>query len=166
MESIRVKQLAEELGITTEYALRLAKKSGCEIHYGKRNAAFLTRADADKIISDYQPRRTSKDNTDENSEFDGFGYYYVIQLLPQELPDRIKIGFTDSIDQRLADHRTTNPTLKLVKAWPCKRTWEHAATASITRAECKKIGGEVYEGKAEGFVGRAEAFFALMPNQD
>jgi hypothetical protein len=160
METVLIKAVAEEIGIVKEYALRLAKKNGFEIHYGKRNVASISKADAEKLIRNYEPRRSSGD---ERSAFDGFGYFYLIQLVPDEIPDRIKIGYTDSLDQRLSDHRATNPTLKLVKSWPCKRTWETAALASVTRDGCTHIGGEVYSGDVQGFIERGNAFFALMP---
>jgi hypothetical protein len=100
---------------------------------------------------------------DEDLGFDGFGYFYIIQLVPEENPNRIKIGYTDNLEQQLTDHRTTNPTLKLVESWPCKCAWEQAANAGVTRVGCQRIGGEVFAGEAHAFKDRAEAFFALMP---
>jgi hypothetical protein len=163
METVLIKTVADKLGIVKEYTLRLAKKKGFEIHYGKRNVASLLKADAEKLIREYESRRSSNGTAFENTVFDGFGYFYLIQLLPDEIPDRIKIGYTNNLDQRLADHRVTNPTLKLVKSWSCKRTWEYSATASITREGCSHVGGEVYEGAVKGFLDRAGAFFTLMP---
>ena len=167
METVLIKAIAEKLGIVKEYALRLAKKHGFEIHYGRRNVASISKADAEKLIREYKPRRSAREALgDERSALDGFGYFYLIQLIPEEIPDRIKIGYTDSLDQRLSDHRATNPTLKLVKSWPCKRAWENAALASVTRDGCTHIGGEVYSGDVEGFTERGDAFFALMPTVD
>ena len=163
METVRITKIAEELGIVKAYVLRLAKKKGFEIHYGKRNAASLLRTDADRLIGSYEPRRSARKPSTKDVAFDGFGYFYIIQLLPEEIPDRIKVGYTDILDQRLSDHRATNPTLKLVKSWPCKRTWEQAAIACVTREGCTSIGREVFQGDLQGFIGRAEAFFALMP---
>lgn len=163
MDTVRITTVVQEMGVTKDYALRLAKKMGLELHYGARRAASLLRADADRLVNEYQPRQSSRGSSDKDIGFDGFGYFYVIQLVPEENPNRIKIGYTDNLDQRLADHRTTNPTLTLVKSWPCKRAWEQAATAGVTREGCQRIGGEVFEGEVQGFKDRAEAFFALMP---
>lgn len=163
METVLIKAIAEELGILKEYALRLAKKKGFDIYYGKRNVASVSKEDADKLIREYEPKRSSNRTDSESAARVGVGYFYLIQLIPEEMPDRIKIGYTDSIQQRLSDHRVTNPTLKLLKSWPCKRTWDHAVMDSITRKECTHIGGEVYEGEVVAFIERADAFFALMP---
>lgn len=76
----------------------------------------------------------------------------------------MKIGYTDNLDVRQSDHRTTAPTLKLLKSWPCKRTWEEAAKASITREACRQVGDEVFDGDIHGFITRANDFFAVMPS--
>jgi len=90
----------------------------------------------------------------------------LIQLVPEALPNRIKVGFADNAEKRLAEHRTAAPTAKLLKTWPCKRSWDYAAMDSITRDGCRLVLNEVYEGDVEGFVRRGDQFFALMPNPD
>lgn len=168
MDKVPIRKIAEEMGVHKDYALRLVKSRseqlGLKPQFGKRKAVYLTRSDADRLIKDYEPRR-SKLSTDGRPAFraEGYGYFYVIQLHPHDLPNRLKIGYTDNLEVRLSDHRTTAPTLKLVKSWPCKRTWEDAARASITRCGCKHIGGEVYDGDVRIFVQQAEVFFSVMP---
>jgi hypothetical protein len=84
--------------------------------------------------------------------------------VPEALPNRVKIGYADNVDQRLNEHHTAAPTAKLLKAWPCKRSWDYAAMDCITREECKLVLNEVYEGDIEHFLARGDAFFELMPN--
>jgi hypothetical protein len=78
----------------------------------------------------------------------------------------VKVGFADNVEKRLAEHRTAAPTAKLLKAWPCKRSWDYAVMDSITRTGCKLVLNEVYEGEISGFVERGDAYFALMPDPD
>jgi hypothetical protein len=170
MGMVSIKTIAAELGVSKVYALRLAKKCAAELgitlHYGLRNALSLSREDADCLISNYRPRVSAAAAANDVGRFTGFGYFYLIQLHPEDLPARLKIGYTDNLDVRQSDHRTNAPTLKLLKAWPCKRTWEEAAKASITREGCRRVGGdgsEVFDGDVQEFIDRAEAFFALMP---
>jgi len=164
IENISIRELADELGISKDYALRIvkrrAKNLGISPVRGARNQVFLSRTDADKLIADYEPRVQGANTAQSN---DGYGYFYLIQLLPEELPNRYKLGYTNNIEVRLADHRTAAPTLRLVKSWRCKQTWEAAAIASITRDNCTKVGVEVYDGPGELMVERAEVFFDLMP---
>lgn len=92
------------------------------------------------------------------------GWFYVIQLVPELNPNRVKLGFTGSIEERLTAHRTSAPTAELVKCWSCKRSWERAAIDSITRIECKSLGYEVFECEnLARLIKRADEFFAIMP---
>lgn len=167
MEMVPIKKIAEELGVNKDYALRLVKRRsaalGLRPQRGRRNAVSLPRDDADRLIRDYRPRLPVPASGNEIAKHSDFGYFYIIQLHPDDLPDRLKIGYTDNLDVRLSDHRTSAPTLKLVRSWPCKRTWEEAAKASITREYCRCVGGEVFDGDVEAFIERADAFFSIMP---
>jgi hypothetical protein len=164
MDMVPIKQIAGELKVGRDYALRLIKRRterlGLKPHYGKRNAVSLSRADTARLIEDYRPVRPFRSEAKSAPS----GCFYIIQLHPEDLPNRLKIGYTDNINVRLSDHRTSAPTLKLVKCWPCKRTWEDAAKACVTKEGCSAVGGEVYDGNLSDFVERAETFFTIMPS--
>jgi len=94
----------------------------------------------------------------------GKGEFYVVQVIPEFIPNRVKLGFADDAKNRLAAHRTAAPTATLCKAWPCKRVWEAAAIDSLTRIGCKLIANEVFEcDNLEALLERGDDFFALMP---
>lgn len=66
---------------------------------------------------------------------------------------------------RLATHRTISPTAKLLKTWPCRKSWERAAIDSLTAENCTLIGGEVYLCTDIGrLLQRGDTFFACMPS--
>ena len=167
MDLIPMKKVAQELGVHKDYALRLvhrlAEELGLRPQRGQRNAMFLSRQDTDRLVQAYQPRAAHNRHAS-NRVSTGLGYFYLIQLHPADLPNRFKIGYTNNMDVRLSDHKTSAPTLSLVKSWPCKRTWEEAARASITREACQWVGGEVFDGDLQGLLARADAFFSLMPS--
>jgi len=92
------------------------------------------------------------------------GCFYVVQVVPEFSPNRIKLGFTTNVNQRLASYRTVAPTAKLVKTWPCGFSWEQAAIACATKDECEKIGAEVYDcANLDEVLSRLDQFFQLMP---
>ena len=92
------------------------------------------------------------------------GEFYVVQLIPELDPRRVKLGFANGVLVRLASHRTASPTAVLIKSWDCKRTWERAAMDSSTRIGCKLIANEVYEcDSVEQVTNRLDKFFAVMP---
>jgi hypothetical protein len=101
-----------------------------------------------------------------NPTLEDNGIFYLIQLVPEFCAERIKMGFTTMIADRLASHRVCCPTLNVLKFWPCHRLWEQAAIASITRNSCKKLSPEVYQyDSIDVLLANAEAFFSLMPVQ-
>jgi hypothetical protein len=92
------------------------------------------------------------------------GYFYIIQLIPELDPLRVKLGITNNIEARLSAHRTASPTAELLKYWPCKQSWEPSAIASITRTGCKSLSNEVYIcDSIANIINRASQFFEIMP---
>ena len=89
-----------------------------------------------------------------------------VKLVPEAVPNRVKIGFADNVATRLNEHKTAAPTAKLLKAWPRKRSWDYAAMDSITRKGCKLVLNEVFEGDISGFIDRGDRFFEMMPTPD
>ncbi len=68
------------------------------LHRGKQDRLFLSREDAEKLIASYKARRGPVAVTAEAGEaatYDRYGYFYVIQLVPEALPNRVKVGGPD-----------------------------------------------------------------------
>ena len=170
-DMVGLAEIASKLSVDHRTVRRLIARESetlkIKLHRGKGDKVLLARDDADRLIASYLARRgPQSDSPEEKSKFDRFGYFYIIRLIPEALPNRVKIGFADNVDQRLSEHRTAAPTATLLKAWPCKRSWDYAVMDSITREGCKLVLNEVFEGDVDGFLRRAEAFFSLMPNPD
>lgn len=91
------------------------------------------------------------------------GVFYVIAIVPELNPGRLKFGFTDSLQNRLANHRTIAPTLQVLCTWPCRAAWERPAIECLG-VICRLIGGEVYQSEdVNAVLARAEQFFLLLP---
>ena len=91
------------------------------------------------------------------------GRFYIIQLVPDIKPERVKLGYSDNIEKRLKTHRTTAPTAKLLKSYPCKRTWEPVVIGLVTHG-CQDVGGEVFDCDSLcAIVERCNGVFRLMP---
>jgi hypothetical protein len=181
-DMIGIPELADRLGLDRTSVRRLIAREAdalnLKLHRGKGERLLLPMEDADRLIAsykarrgpvvDYQPRRVQDLAVADGDEatFDRYGFFYIIQLVPEALPNRVKIGFSDDPEQRLNQHRTAAPTAKLLKTRPCKRSWDYAAMDAVTRNGCKLVLNEVYEGDVDAFVERGNAFFALMPDPD
>lgn len=170
-ELIGLSEIAARLAVDVRTVRRLiAQESetlGIEIQRGKGDKVLLSKDDAERLIASYLARRGPQvESAEDAAKYDRFGYFYLIQLVPEALPNRVKIGFADNVEKRLNEHRTAAPTARLLKKWPCKRSWDYAAMDSVTREECRLVLNEVFEGEVDGFLRRGDAFFAVMPNPD
>jgi hypothetical protein len=76
--------------------------------------------------------------------FEGQESIYVVQLNPNSLPLRYKIGVSKNMSQRMALHRCCNPNALLVKV--LKGTGvEEAKIISLFSENFRHIGGEVFD---------------------
>ncbi|MBN4054818.1 GIY-YIG nuclease family protein [Nitrospira defluvii] len=176
-EFLTLEQVADLIGVEVTTVRRAVKRiqteSDIEIVKGKvpgRSKRALCVSDEHaKIITAYFHDKSTEtaltSNLDRGNLYsaNNYGYFYLIQLVPEVLPDRIKIGYTDNLENRLKEHQTSAPTAKLLKSWRCKRAWDQAAMDSITRSDCELVLNEVYEGEIEKFISRGNEFFNSMP---
>lgn len=170
-------ELAKRLGVSYDTIRRSIAKFGNELGIavqkmklpGSKGALTqcISAEDANTLVAflENKPKSDQIGGGDENElSFRRFGYFYIIQVVPELMPNRLKIGYTDNLDQRLREHQTSAPTARFVRYWECKRSWDQSVMDSITRENCSLVMNEVYEGDVESFVRRADAFFAMMPS--
>ncbi|RVU35552.1 GIY-YIG nuclease family protein [Rheinheimera riviphila] len=169
--------LAKRLGVSYDTVRRTISKFGDQLGttvkklkiQGSKGALTqcVAEEEANTFVAFFENKSKSEEigGGEENEfSFRRFGYFYIIQVIPELMPNRVKIGFTDNLDQRLREHQTSAPTAKFVKYWECKRSWDQAVMDSITRENCSLVMNEVYEGDVASFIQRADAFFSMMPN--
>jgi hypothetical protein len=170
-EYVTLRELSKMLNMDTSNARKYGKKMGfvfTKIRTPESRGQLtlaLTRKDAETLC-ELRERQgfTGKKISDANIT-NGEGYFYIIQLIPDLKPNRVKLGFATDVDARLQAHRTSAPTAIIVKYWPCKKTWECAAIASITRIGCISLSNEVFDcDNLDSLIERAELFFSIMPS--
>ena len=93
------------------------------------------------------------------------GEFYIIQLVPELDPKRLKLGFAENSDNRLSQHRTAAPTARVLKAWPCKRSWETTVMDALTVDHCRLILNEVFEcDSIEELLSIGDTLFSHLPD--
>ena len=174
-DTIRFIDLAKKLGVGIDTIRRTVAKLGDDLGIVVQRESHSSRAqclsvdDADKLIRYFEERdkhvaATSPGET--SASYSNYGYFYIVQLLPELFSERVKIGYTDNLETRLREHQTAAPTARYLKSWECKRSWEQAVADRITRKDYKLVMNEVYEGNLELLVQRADELFCLMPNHN
>jgi len=169
-EFVSIKDLAKRLGMDRSNARRYVLKLGYAFHRRRtpdsrsQLTLCVTNAEADQIVT----QRAAKGFIDSAVvAVSDVGVFYVIQLVPDLDPKRLKLGFAESLEQRLSQHRTAAPTARLLRAWPCKRSWELTAIDALKCVGCRLILNEVFEcDEPNAVVERGDAFFAMLPQPD
>jgi hypothetical protein len=121
-------------------SLSLVTPSICAVLLIPETSA-LTVAEAEQIVEEREGRGYLASVAVTSSDV---GVFYIIQLVPDLDPNRIKLGFAESLDRRLSEHRTAAPTAQVLQAWPSRRTWEGTVIAALTRSGCSLIRNEVF----------------------
>lgn len=168
-EFVSLKQVAEGLALDPSNARKYILKQGFKpvkrrtLESGGQLTLSFTKEEADRIIAVRRDQGFfGGAETEPISEEKG--YFYVIQLVPELDPKRVKLGFSSNAENRLQQHRTSAPTATVRKTWPCRKTWEVTAIAALTAVGCRLILNEVYEcDEVEQLLARGDAFFALLP---
>ena len=121
----------------------------------------VTEEEADRIRNERQLAGFSSSG---KVETPGLGDFYIIVLDPEARPNRLKLGFSDGLEGRMATYRTSNPDVRVLHKWPCKPSWEQAAIAVCANAPgTQHVSGEVYDVRSiEDTLNRGDQFFSLV----
>jgi hypothetical protein len=167
-EFISLKALAAELGMDRSHARRYVLRLGVEPKKRRTpdSGGQLTLTVSSSEAEFIRGRRNEQGFLDSSKPVQNeAGFFYVIQLVPELDAKRVKLGFADDVNVRLSQHRTSAPTATLLKAWPCKRSWEGTIIDALASVGGKLILNEVYEFEdIKSLLDRGEQIFSLLPN--
>lgn len=163
-----LKQLASEIGLdrsnTRKYVLRhgIVPHKRRTMDSGNQLSLTVSIAEAEFI----REKRREEGFLDESRPvLKETGVFYVIQLIPELDPHRIKLGFADDVFSRLSQHRTAAPTAMIIKMWPCKRSWEVTIMDCLSAHGCKLILNEVFEcDDVSALTDYGDMLFSLLPD--
>ena len=136
-DTVRFSDLAKKLGVGIDTIRRTVAKLGDDLGIVVQRESHSSRAqclsveDADKLITYFEQRDkhvASTTPSEAAGSYSNYGYFYIIQLLPELFPERVKIGYTDNLETRLREHQTAAPTARYLKSWQCsdhgsKQSW-------------------------------------------
>jgi len=164
---VSIKELAKRLGMDKSHARRYVLKLGFKPQKRRtpdsanQLTLTVTAPEAEAIVQQRLDQGFLP--SDKAVPYD-VRFFYVIQLVPELAPLRVKLGFANDMSDRLAQHRTSAPTATIVKTWPCRRTWEVTAMDALTAGGARLILNEVFEvDDLQDLVQRGDSFFASLP---
>jgi len=165
------RELADEFGIDTTTVRRFVNKNGIETFECRtaENGNQVCKCLDEGGYEEFRELRESFNimrpaEVQDRSE----GTFYFIQLIPDALPNRVKLGYTCDIKRRLMEHRCAAPTLKLLDTWGIRCSWESMAIAAISNIPgTVQVGTEVFDfPDVEAALERANAFFAFFEKEE
>jgi len=164
---VSLKELARTLGMDRSHARRYVLGLGYRpvkqrtADSGNQLALAVTRDQADEIVK--RRREQGFPSSGGQPVDQEHGYFYVVQLVPDLEPRRVKLGFAISIPDRLSQHRTAAPTASVLRQWPCRGAWEAAALDCLAQG-CRRVGPEVFDcDDLDRLTERGDSFFRVMP---
>lgn len=172
VEYVSLKSLAAEIGLDRSNCRKYLHKLGVKPvkmrlpDSGNQPALALTQEQADAVRRHRQENGYVKQAPTVSSDT---GLFYVVQLVPDLDPRRIKLGFAADLTDLLAQHRTAAPTAMLLRSWRCRRSWESTVMDCLSLHHCRLISSEVFEcDDLPALLVRAERWFAVMldPQRD
>ena len=168
MAYVSLKHLAEQMGLDRSNARKYVLKIGIKpkkrrtADSGGQLALTVTEREAERVL---EHRKQMGFSSSEKSVDTDTGVFYVIQLVPELDPKRIKLGFANDLADRLSQHRTAAPTAKTLKSWPCRRSWEGTVMDCLAAVSCQHVLNEVFEcDDVEALLAKGDALFGLLPS--
>ena len=136
-EFISLKTLAAEMGMDRSHARRYVLRLGVEPQKRRtQDSGGQLTLTVSAIEAEFIKSRRNEQGFLENAKpvQNEAGFFYIIQLVPELDPKRVKLGFADDVSVRLSQHRTSAPTAVVLKSWPCKRSWESTVIDALASA--------------------------------
>ena len=95
------------------------------------------------------------------------GWFYIIQLVPDLKPERLKFGIARNAEQRLGGHRVSAPTASLLRTYPVVNDDEATIIAALVNDRCTRLTAEAYDVESvERVLGDAARLFAWCDGLD
>src|SRR6266849_4236844 len=94
---VGISEIAKRLAVDTSTARRLVQRYTADLGLaptkGKQNVIYLTSEDAERLIAFYETKSLRPlDDPESERAFQRYGSLYFVQLVPEALPRRVKIG--------------------------------------------------------------------------
>ena len=144
----RLADLAAQLGFNPAGFLKVVRRRGFEpfkLQEGSNKPYYLSANDAESLRRKLEDERhyrfvpTSKDRPT------GLSGVYAIEVPAYDGSTRIKIGWSESVNDRLNTYRTIVPDLRVLRVWPCTASWYEQMALTWANKNGRRIGEEIFE---------------------
>jgi len=145
---VSLKQLAGELGFHTSSVRKAVVRRGFvpfRLSEGKNKPLFLKPEDAESFKQQITNERSNSIVANVGISPSKFCGVYVIEVPAYDGINRIKIGWSDNISDRLSTYRTIVPDLRIRAVWQTADAWCERAALKCAENMGKRIHQELFE---------------------
>lgn len=152
-------QLANEIGIHPSAFTRKLKRDGITIHRDgpyQNSSKYVTKKDSEIIRERYRTKQIHK--TETRIPKQSGVYAVVVPSYKGQL--RVKVGWSDCLEDRLNTYRTLHPDLQVKRIWLCGGMHFERFALAVAENASTKVGPELFEGNLEGIIDQIDACFS------
>lgn len=145
---VSLKQLAEELGFHTSSVRKTVVRRGFtpfRLSEEKNKPLFLTHEDAELFKQQIENERNNAVVSKIGISHSRISGVYFIEVPSYEGAIRVKIGWSDSISDRLSTYRTIIPDLRIRAVWQTVDAWCERAALKCAENKGRRIHQELFE---------------------
>jgi hypothetical protein len=145
---VSLKQLAEELGFHTSSVRKVVVRRGFvpfSLSEGKNKPLFLKPEDAESFKQQIENERNNSVVAKVGISPSRISGVYFIEVPSYEGINRIKIGWSDNLSDRLSAYRTIVPDLRVKAFWQTTDAWCERAALKCAERLGKRIHQELFE---------------------
>lgn len=156
MEKISTNELGAELGVAGSQLRKICKKIGVNVIYanGQSNGvSFVSADDAALLRKRYS---NSKFIVEKAPRVQGV---YAVIVPSFTGASRLKIGWSDDIESRMATYRTIAPELKVLRVWQTGFKWAESMVLEIAKRNSTQVFHELFEGNEDAVMAAIDVAF-------
>lgn len=145
---VSLKQLAEELGFHTSSVRKTVVRRGFtpfRLSDEKNKPLFLTHEDAERFKQQIENERSNAVVSNIGVSQSRISGVYFIEVPSYEGVIRVKIGWSDSISDRLSTYRTIIPDLRIRAVWQTVDAWCERAALKCAENMGRRVHQELFE---------------------
>jgi len=144
----RLVDLANQLGFNPSGFLKVVTRRGFEpfkLKDGRNKPYYLSAGDAEALRQKLEDEKHYRILPESEDRPTGLSGIYALEVPAYDGSIRIKIGWSESITDRLDTYRTIVPDLRVLRVWPCSASWYERMALTWANNNGKRIGEEVFE---------------------
>jgi len=147
---VSLKQLAEELGFHTSSVRKAVVRRGFvpfRLSEGKNKPLYLKYEDAESFKKQIVNERNNAVVSNVGISPSRISGVYFVEVPSYEGKNRIKIGWSDNISDRLSTYRTIIPDLRVRAVWQTTDVWCERAALKCAERLGSRVHQELFEFK-------------------